>query len=1064
MNRIIVWFVDNPVAANLLMAVLVVGGLLALTTIRLEEFPQIEIPMVSVSVAYLGAAPEEVAEGVCVRIEEAVEGTENVEKIRSTAVEGTCGVAIELTTGADTKIALDEIRNRIDAITTFPVETEKPVVSRAIMSSDVLDIALSGVADERTLKVLAQQVRDDLAAMDGVSQVSLSYVRPYEISIEVSEETLRRHGLSLDQVAMAVRRSSLDMPGGSLKTEGGEILLRSKGQAYRGGDFEEVVVLTRPDGTSLTLGEIASVRDGFRDDDLRAQFNGEPAVMISVARVGDEDTLEIAAKVKAYVATAKTRLPEGISLTIWMDEAVSLQARINALVGNARTGLLLVLGILTLFLRFRLAMWVAAGVPIAFLGALLAFPAFDMTISTLSIMGFILVLGIVVDDAIVVGENIYTHERRHEDQRLAAITGTQEVYIPVIFGVLTTVAAFLPLLLVEAMMGKFFRVIGATVILCLLFSVVESQLILPSHLAHRRARPKAGYSNPLVARWTHFQDRVSRGLEHFAADIYRPFLERVLDWRYLTVAIGVGVLVLTSSLFLSGRIGVQFFPPIEGDRIYASLTMPRGTPIAVTEAAALQIERAAVDLRVELDSAREPDEPSVVRHMLTSVGASIGREGPGGGPWNYGGGGSHEAEVMIELLPARERDFRGSHAVARWRELTGIIPDAVELTYEVGGWHAGEAINVQLRGADIEDLKLAAAELRDELAMFPGVRDISDSFRAGKQEVKLTILPEARLLGLTQDDLARQVRQAFYGQEVQRIQRGSDDVRVMVRYPAEERRSLGDLEGMRIRTADGTEVPFASVARAELGRGYATIRRTNRQQIVNVRADVERTVTTPEQIMGAIQRTVLPRILAEHPNITFALEGEQEERTKAFDGLLKGFALALLMIYTLLAIPLRSYFQPLVIMSVIPFGAVGAIVGHLIMGWPLVFFSMLGIVALSGVVVNASLVMVHYVNRKRDEGMDLHEAIATAGVARFRPILLTSVTTFVGLVPLMFLGGTAAFFMIPMAISLAFGVLFATAVTLLLVPCGYLILEDVGELWRRRGEGVKGDPLLLPGS
>ena len=419
---------------------------------------------------------------------------------------------------------------------------------------------------------------------------------------------------------------------------------------------------------------------------------------------------------------------------------------------------------------------------------------------------------------------------------------------------------------------------------------------------------------------------------------------------------------------------------------------------------------------------------------------------------------------MIELLPARERDFRGSHAVARWRELTGIIPDAVELTYEVGGWHAGEAINVQLRGPDIEDLKLAAAELRDELAMYPGVRDIADSFRAGKQEVKLTILPEARLLGLTQEDLARQVRQAFYGQEVQRIQRGSDDVRVMVRYPAEERRSLGDLEGMRIRTADGTEVPFASVARAELGRGYATISRTNRQQIVNVRADVDRTVTTPEQVMGAIQRSALPRILAEHPNVTFALEGEQEERTKAFSGLLKGFALSLLIIYTLLAIPLRSYFQPLVIMSVIPFGAVGAIVGHLIMGWNLVFFSMLGIVALSGVVVNASLVMVHYVNRKRDEGMDLHEAIATAGVARFRPILLTSVTTFVGLVPLMFQGGNAAFFMIPMAISLAFGVLFATAVTLLLVPCGYLILEDLGELWRTRRGGRRARAVARAGS
>ena len=1045
MSRIIAWFVDNSVAANLFMCVLVVGGLLALPAIHLEEFPSVDLKVIQVTVEYLGAAPEEVSEGVCVRIEEAIEGAEGIDTIRSTAVEGVCAVIIELLESADSSDALDEIKNRIDGISTFPEETETPVVSRLLMKMLTLQIAVSGDADERTLKHLGQQVRDDIAALNGVSQVSLSFVRPYEISIEVPEDMLRRHGLTLDQVAAAVGRSSLDLPGGSLKTRGGEILLRAKGQAYRGGEFEEVVVLTRPDGTNVTLGEIAEVVDGFRDDDLKAYLDGKPAVLIRVERVGDEDMLEIAAAVKAYLEQARTRMPEGIELTIWSDRAADLEARVAALTGNARNGLILVLLILALFLRFRLAVWVAAGVPIAFLGALMAFPALGLSISTLSIMALILVLGIVVDDAIVVGENVYTHESKHEDQRRAAITGTQEVYVPVIFGVLTTVAAFFPLLIVPGRMGKMFVVIGATVIVCLLFSLIESQLILPAHLAHRRTRSKRGSSNTVVRGWSSFQEGMATRLEHFARDIYRPFLERALEWRYLTVAIGIGVLILTASLFTSGRMAFQFFPPVEGNRVSASLTMPRGTPLEMTARAVDKLESAAEALRAQIDSTRPEGEPSIFQHVLTGIGGKLvvdmGPDRPG-----FASSGAYEAEVMLELIPAAERAVGSNEIVRRWRELAGIIPDTVELTFLASEFHAGEAINVQLRGRDLDELRLAAAQLRTELAGFPGVRDIADSFRAGKQEVKLEILPTAKHLGLTQDDLARQVRQAFYGHQVQRIQRGRDDVRVMVRYPRSERASLGDLEDMRIRTADGTEVPFASVARAELGRGYATIQRTDREQVVNVTADVDRAVSRPEQVMGALERVGLPRVLSTHPGVSFNLEGEQEERTKAMGGLVRGFGLALLVIYALLAVPLRSYLQPLIIMSVIPFGAIGAIVGHLIMGMNLVFFSILGIVALSGVVVNASLVLVHYVNRTRSEGLPSHEAAAIAGLARFRPIVLTSVTTFMGLVPLMFLGGTAAFFMIPMAISLAFGVLFATIITLILVPCAYLILEDVAEL------------------
>jgi multidrug efflux pump subunit AcrB len=967
---------------------------------------------------------------------------------------------IELVENADSSDSLDEIKNRIDGIDTFPEETETPVVSRLVMKTLALQIAVSGDADERTLKTLGQQVRDDIAALDGVSQVTLSFVRPYEISIEVSEDTLRRHGLTLDEGARAVRRSSLDLPGGSLKTRGGEILLRAKGQAYRGGEFEEVVVLTRPDGTTVRLGEIAEVVDGFRDDDLKAYLDGKPAVLVRVERVGDEDTLQIATAVKAYLERARNRMPEGIELTVWSDRAADLEARVAALLGNARNGLVLVLLILALFLRFRLAVWVAAGVPIAFLGALMTFPAFGLAISTLSIMALILVLGIVVDDAIVVGENVYTHERRHEDQRQAAIVGTQEVYVPVIFGVLTTIAAFFPLTIVPGMMGDFFVVIGVTVIVCLIFSLIESQLILPAHLAHRRTRSKGGSPNTIVRGWTIFQDGVALRLEHFSRDIYRPFLERALEWRYLTIAIGVGVLILTASLFSSGRMGFQFFPAVEGNRVVAMLTMPRGTPVEMTEQAAAQLESAAQELGAQIDSTRPEGEPSVINHMLTGIGGKVGRDmGPERPGVSFGG--AYEAEVMLELIPAAERAIGSNEVARRWRAMVGIIPDAVELRFEASEMHAGEAINVQLRGPDLDELRQAAAQLRTELAGFPGVRDIADSFRAGKQEVKLEILPTAKHLGLTQDDLARQVRQAFYGQQVQRIQRGRDDVRVMVRYPQRERASLGDLEDMRIRTADGTEVPFASVARLELGRGYATIRRADREQVVNVTAYVDRTVSTPEEVMGGLERVSLPRVLADHPGVSFGLEGEQEERVKAMGGLVRGFGLALLIIYALLAVPLRSYVQPLIIMSVIPFGAVGAIVGHLIMGINLVFFSILGIVALSGVVVNASLVLVHYVNRRRSEGLSAQEAASIAGAARFRPIVLTSFTTFMGLVPLIFLGGSAAFFMIPMAISLAFGVLFATVITLVLVPCAYLILEDLADL--RSGQPAGAEAVFTGG-
>jgi len=1036
MHTAIAWFTKNPVAANLLMFVLIVGGIMSLFTVHQEEFPNMDIRMVTVSVPYLGAAPEEVEQGVCIRIEEALKSTDGIEKIQSSASEGNCSVIAMLFDDASEIDVLNNIKSQVDGINTFPAETEKPIVSKVTIKQGVLQIALSGNTDERTLKEIGKEIRDEIAAIDGISTVSLQFVRPYEISIEVSEDTLRRYGLTLEQVSRVIRNTSLDMPGGTLKTEGGDILLRAKGQAYWGEEFEDIVVLTRNDGTKVFLSEIATIRDTFEEGDLAARFNGEAAAIIKVDRVGKEDAIKMAADVFNYIDRYQPNLPPGLKLTVWQNDAEGLQERLNTLNSMAASGLLLVVLILALFLKFRLAMWVAAGIPIALLGTVAVFPYADISMSTMTVLAFILVLGILVDDAIVVGERVYGHEQMGKPPIQAAIDGTWEVSVPVIFGVLTTMAAFLPLLLATGRMGGFFSVIGYVVVIALVLSIVESQLILPSHLAHRNhAEASTGFSR----RWNDLQSRLAAWLENIATNHYRPLLNRAVENRYITASIGLGVLILALALIASGRVVFTFFPAIEGDRVFATLEMPEGVSVEVTARGAAQLEAAARALQADLTEFTGNE--ATISNVLTSVGQAAQR---GNGPPRRGGPGrSHFAEVVIELVPRQERNnFRSNQVARMWREKVGAIPDAVKLAFSSDEYSAGEPINYELSARNVDVIRAAATDLRAELTRYDGVFDITDSFRAGKQEIKLSLLPEGRTLDLTLSDLAGQVRSAFYGNEAQRIQRGQDDVRVMVRYPEVERSSIGNLEDMYIRTPQGTEVPFYSVAQFELGRGYSTIQRVDGRRVINVIADVDRSRLSPEEVNTSIQQQVLPMLRAKYPSLTIKLAGEQEERAKSFTSLFQAAMLSLIIIYALLAIPLRSYIQPLVIMSVIPFGAVGAITGHWIMGYQLMFFSALGIVALSGVVVNASLVLVDYINRRRREGMDLEEAVLSAGVVRFRPIMLTSVTTFVGLIPLMGNPSPDTTPFIPMAISLAFGVLFATFITLFLVPSLYQMAED----------------------
>ncbi len=1095
MKPIIAWFANNHVAANLLMGLIILAGLVSIPLMPMKLFPDINVPIVVVKVPYLGAAPEEVEAGVCIRIEEELEDIEGVKQIRSTANEGICSVQVELFENADEAQALNDVKNRVDAIDTFPEETEKPIINLASQPRNVLDITVTGPEDERTLKELGQQLRDDIAQLPEVTQASIANTRPYEISIEVSETSLRRNGLTFDQVAAAVRSGSLDLPGGSIKTNAGEILLRTKGQAYWGPEFEQLVVTTRADGTRLYLKDVAQVVDGFAETDQSLRFNGKPAAMIRVARVGEQDLQDISQAVKQYIREIRPRLPAGVELTIWNDGSRLLQDRLNTLFTSGRQGFLMVLILLALFLRPRLAFWVSVGVPVAFLGAIFLTNAIGLSIDAISLFGFILVLGILVDDAIVVGENVHSHHRRGGPRLAGAIAGAQKVTIPVTFGVLTTVAAFTPLLFATGYMGQVMWVIATTVLCCLVFSLIESQLVLPAHLGHTNVSSPsgevglmlipvvamlllgvttdlrgyiacfigvaslllaayfAGYFEPVARKIISLQARFADRLEAVIDQQFRQFSERALNARYVVAAIAIAALLSAAGIIASGRLPFSFFPPLASDQVIARLTMPLGTSSAVTDEAIRQLERSAQAIKQRLN-AEYADAPPVT-HIMAAVGDQPSLEGTGpattsnSGPGGTGNG--HLGEVIMQLTPSQSREIKTRAVANLWRDRHGAVADAVELKFNSSLFSAGNAIDIQVEGDNVDDLRAIAEQLRFKLAEYPGVIDITDSFRSGKQELRLSILPGGEALGLSLGSLARQARQAFYGEEAQRIQRGRDDVKVMVRYTEQERQSLSSLDAMRIRTPDGSQVPFATVARAELGRGFSAIRRADSRRVVNVVADVDRTQITDNEVIARLRSGPIQDIMRPYSRVSYSLEGSQRDQSDAANSLIPLSIAALFVMFMLLAVPLKSYSQPLIIMSVIPFAFVGAVWGHLLMktfGFVsgLAMMSILGFVAASGVVINSSLVLVHSVNARCLAGDSTSQAVISASVSRCRPIVLTSLTTFVGLLPLMLNKSVQAQFLVPMAVSLAFGVLFATVITLLVVPSGYLILDDIKKL------------------
>jgi multidrug efflux pump subunit AcrB len=1036
----IAWFANHRVAANLLMIGIVAGGLLTLPRITREVFPDITPEILTVRVDYPGASPNEVETTIVTRIEDAVEGLLGVRRVTSDASEGTALVTAELFTDADPARVLDDLKARIDAVPSFPEEAERPVVEWPLIRRHVINVAASGTSGERTLKNTAERVRDEIAALEGITHVEVSGARRDEISIEVSESALRRHRLTFDEVAEAVRRFSLDLPGGTLKTSGGEIRLRTLGQARSRSEFENVVLLSREDGTRLLLGDVAAVRDGFEEIDQDTRFDGEPAVLVRVFRVGTQSALAISDTVSKYVDAAEETLPASVSLTTWDDDARVLRGRIDTLTRNARTGFLLVLLSLALFLKLRLAFWVGAGIPVAFLGALWLMPLTGATLNVVSLFAFILVLGVLVDDSIIVGENVHTaqqQKRPGESLLEAAVRGTREVATPVTFGVLTTVVAFTPLLLVPGAAGTIWKQIPAVVIAALLFSLIKCYFVLPAHLGHKeRLRLPAKLSAALDAVPRH----VGAGLERFVERVYRPLLERALAARGATLAAALAAVLVSFAAVRGGWLRTTFFPPVEADRVVASFELPPGTPFERTVAAVQQLEAAAEAVRAEVEA--EGGVP-VVEHVLGAAGQRLNR---GSRASFSGGSGSNVGSVEVALVSAEAREVTADEFARRFREVTGPVPDAVELSFSSQLFSAGNPIDIELRGRDVEALGAVAGAVREELAGYAGVRDVRDSFREGKRELELRLRPGAETLGLSVSDLGRQVRQAFFGEEVQRIARNGEDVKVMVRYPEAERRSLGDVESLRIRTSAGDAVPLWVVAEVTPTYGPTSIRRAVGARVVNVVADVDLSVTSAREVLDDIEGRFLPEVLSAYPGITYALEGEQREERESLRGLGRNSLFALLAIFTLLAIPLRSYAQPLVILSTIPLGAVGAIAGHALLGLPISFSSVIGMVALAGIVVNDSIVLVDWANRLQREGHAVAAAIRSAAASRLRPILLTSLTTGLGLLPLLLEQSVQAQFLIPMAVSIAVGVLAATLVTLLVVPAAYLVVEDLRSL------------------
>jgi multidrug efflux pump subunit AcrB len=1044
MRHALAAFARNTVFANIMLVlVLLAGGLCALSMTR-ESFPELSLDMILINVPYPGADPEEVEEGVSRKIEEALEGLEGLKLIETTSRENLSTTRLEVIEKYSTDKVMDEVRTKINAISTFPVDAENPVIEELTVLDPVLLLYLSADMSERRIKEWAEQIKEELQQLAPVSKVAVFGTRDYEIAIEVSEERMRQYGLTFDQVTAAVRRGNLNLGGGTIRTQGEEIRLRTMGRKYTDKELASIVVLAQPGGQVITLDRLADIKDDFSEDPIAGFVNGDPAAIIWVSKTPEEDALAISDAVTDYLAQRATQLPAGVHLNILTDLTDMLRDRINLMVKNGIIGMLIVFLMLYIFLNARLSFWGGMGIPISISGALAILWGMGGTINMISLFGFIMVLGVVVDDAIVVGEAIYVHRKLGKPPLRAAVDGVSEVGMPVIAAVLTTIVAFIPLLYVGGIMGKFIAIMPAVVIACLAVSLVECLLMLPAHLSHLPDPNQAnGELNPVTRFLERIHSATANGLEWFVHRLYIPFLKKTLYWRYISLSAAIAVLFLSIGVVSSGILKFEVMPEIDGFIMTATVEYPNGTPADVTADTLVRIEAALQRLEKKTKTLTGK---SMLVDRLRLVGQTL-EDLPRAGP--------HLGSVQAYLLSSEERGVPAKELMAQWEEEIGSLPGIKALTFAgLSAGPPGDPIEIWVQGHKMEEILAASVALMARLKNFKGVYQIRSDFSAGKNEIRLSLKPDARTLGLTVEDLAHQVYTGYYGDEALRLQRGRDDVRVKVRYTADERRYLSDLERVRIRTPKGLEVPLFSVAELTYAPGYATISRVDGMRRVKVSAGVESNKANANEIMAELRAHFFPQLMGNYPGLKVAQQGEQKKMREAFTPLMVGYPLALLGIFIVIATIFRSYAQPVVIMFTVPFGIIGAIIGHLVMGYDLSMISTFGMVALTGVVVNDAIVLIERVNENLAEGMPFFEAILAGGARRFRAIFLTSVSTVGGLAPLIMETDFQARFLIPMALSLAAGVAFATVLTLVLVPSLLVILSDLRLLVHRITKGV----------
>lgn len=1015
MNKLIEWWARNSVAANLLMVGIFLAGLAGFSSMEREMDPQVRFPGLEISVSWPGAGPQEVEEQIVARIEESVRDLDNIEWVRSSSGEGGGQVYILAEQSVDFTQFMNDVKIRVDSISSFPSDIEPPRVQQWVNRDEFIRIAVHGNLGERELKRLAEKLRREAAQLPAVSIVELFGVRREEVSIEVSEESLRRYNLSFADVASVIRTNSLNTSSGSVRTEAGEYQITARNLADTEQDFAEIVVRQTEDGATIRVGDVATVVDGFEDNEILATLNGEPAVLLQVMSTERMDIVTASESINEWIAKRQDSLPAGAKLTLWTDNNEAFQSRMETIGGSAFYGLILVVIVLMLTLRPKVAFWVSVGIATAYAGAFIFLPALGISINMLSTFAFLLVLGIVVDDAIVVGESIHTESQKTGGGITAAVFGAQLVAKPVIFAVLTTIIAFLPWVFLDGSTSEFTRHITWVVITALVFSLVESLMILPAHLSHLKPREHLG-------RFGRMQKRIANGITNFAQRHYRRFGAWAIERRYLTFSFFVTVMILAFGLFSIGYVKKSFMPDIESDEITVNVVLPEGASYT-----------RALDILAQLQDGE--------RRLVEEVNERTGGEGQLIENW-YTRSRRDSVLAIVKLSPPEVRDMSAKDASIRLRELIGDIPDAKEVSVRYTNGNNDPGFELSVRHPDLVLLREAVSELEDKLRTFEALYDVRNNLEGASEEIRITLKPGTEKLGLTLADVSRQVRQAYYGEEVQRIPRDGQDVKVMVRYPRESRRSIESLRDFRVRTADGREVPLMAVAELEYAPGIKRIQRWNGNRAARVSADMKENIR--QDVMEDLEANFFPEWEKKYPGIIRGSIGQAEGEARFIADVLKLYGMALFVMYMMLAIAFKSYWQPIAIMIAMPYAFTGAVFGHLAVDMTMAIFSYFGVAAAAGVVVNDNLVLVDYCNKLRERGMSPKEAILEAGVARFRPILLTTITTFVGLVPMMMERSIQAAFLKPIVVALASGVLIAFFVTLLMVPALYAIGDDFG--------------------